>query len=82
MRTDTPMHFDGVTEIFSSTLLLRCVEEGRLSLDETMGVHGALAADADLTIRQVLTHTSGPANNLVYAFRPIVSAYRRSSASA
>jgi CubicO group peptidase (beta-lactamase class C family) len=70
MRTDTPLHFDGVTEIFSATLLMRCVEEGRLSLDETMAVHGVTGSEGDLTIRQVLTHTSGPANNLTYAFRP------------
>ena len=32
-RTDTPFHLDGLTQIFVATLVLRCVEQGRLTLD-------------------------------------------------
>ncbi|MDR1989684.1 MAG: beta-lactamase family protein [Acidobacteriaceae bacterium] len=70
MRLDTPVHIDGLTEAFSATLVLRCVEEGRLSLDERIGDFSAEAADPDLTVRQVLTYVSGPAANPVYAYRP------------
>jgi CubicO group peptidase (beta-lactamase class C family) len=31
-RTDTPIHVDGLTEMFTATLVMRCVEQGRLSL--------------------------------------------------
>ena len=36
-RTDTPFHVDGLTQMFTATLVLRCVEEGRLSLDDRIG---------------------------------------------
>src|SRR6185295_13425594 len=29
-QADTPFHLDAATEIFTATLVLRCVEEGRL----------------------------------------------------
>src|SRR5436190_9535666 len=29
--TITPFHLDGLTQIFTATMVLRCVEEGRLS---------------------------------------------------
>ena len=48
-RTDTPMHLDGLTEAVSTSLVLRCVEEGRLSLDDRMGKFKSSSADADLT---------------------------------
>src|SRR4030088_2194421 len=31
-RTDTPFHLDGLTQIFTAAVTLRCVEEGRLSV--------------------------------------------------
>ena len=36
-RTDTPFHLDGLTQIFAATLVLRCVEDGRLTLDTPIG---------------------------------------------
>src|SRR5580765_1130885 len=36
-RVDTPFHLDGLTQVFTATLVLRCVEEGRLSLDDRIG---------------------------------------------
>jgi D-alanyl-D-alanine carboxypeptidase len=69
-RVDTPMHLDGVTEAFTAVMALRCVEEGRLSLDDLVGQYRAGSPDASLTLRQVLTHTSGPADNLTYSYRP------------
>jgi CubicO group peptidase (beta-lactamase class C family) len=69
-RTDTPFHLDGLTQVFTATLVLRCVEEGRLSLDDRIGQFKPDSPDANATIRQVLTHTSGASDGLVFAYRP------------
>jgi len=68
-RPDTPFSLDGLTQVFSASIVLRCVEEGRLSLDVPLSQFTKNPADT-ATIRQVLTHTSGPPNNLTYAYRP------------
>ena len=68
--TDTPFHVDGLTEVFTASLVLRCAEEGRLSLDDTIGQFKSDSPDANATIRQILTHTSGSPSSLVYAYRP------------
>jgi len=60
-RTDTPYHVDGLTQTLTATLVLRCVQDGRLSLDGRAG---------DATIRQLLTHTSGPADAPQFLYRP------------
>jgi CubicO group peptidase (beta-lactamase class C family) len=54
----------------TAALVLRCVEDRRLSLDERAGAFVPSSPDADATIGQLLTHTSGSADNLVYAYRP------------
>lgn len=69
-RTDTPFDLDGLTQVFTATMVLRCVEEGRLSLDDRIGQFKPDSPDADATIRQLLTHTSGPSDGLVFAYRP------------
>ena len=56
-RADTPFHLDGVTQIVTATLVLRCVEEGRLSLDDRIGQFIPDSPNANATIRQILTHT-------------------------
>ena len=65
-RSDSPMHVDGLTEMFSASLVMRCVEQGRLSLDNTIGQFKPSSSEANLTLRQVLTHT-GDGN---YSYRP------------
>jgi CubicO group peptidase (beta-lactamase class C family) len=69
-RTDTPFHIDGLTQIFTASMVLRCVEEGRLSLDDRVGRFQPDSAEPDATIRQILTHTSGSPQNPVFAYRP------------
>src|SRR6185503_12047603 len=69
-RTDTPFHVDGVTQVFTAALVLRCVEEGRLSLDDTLGRFVSTSPNASVTIQQILTHTSGPPDNLAFDYRP------------
>ena len=60
-RTDTLYHVDGLTQTLTATLVLRCVEGGRLSLDGRAG---------DATIRQLLTHTTGAADAPQFLYRP------------
>ncbi|HUG89985.1 MAG TPA: serine hydrolase domain-containing protein, partial [Planctomycetaceae bacterium] len=67
VRTDTPFHFDGLTQLLTSAMVLRCVEEGRLSLDDRLGQFSASSPDAGVTIRQVLSHASA---SLAYDYRP------------
>ena len=69
-RTDTPFHVNGLTETLTASMVLRCVEERRLSLDDRIGQFQPNSPDANATIQQVLTHTSSAADGLVYAYRP------------
>jgi len=69
-RPDTPFHVDGLTQVFTATYLLRCVEEGRLSLDERIGDFKSDVQEPNATIRQLLTHTSGPAASPTFHYRP------------
>jgi CubicO group peptidase (beta-lactamase class C family) len=69
-QTITPFHVDGLTQIVTASLVLRCVEEGRLSLDDRIGQFKPSSSDAGATVRQVLTHTSGNPDNLVFQYRP------------
>ena len=55
---DTPFHIDGLSQTLTATLVLQCVEQGKLSLDEPVGNHDPASADPGATIRQVLSHTS------------------------
>src|SRR5262245_10487394 len=69
-RTDTPFHIDGVTQLFTAAYLLRCVEEGRLSLDDRIGDFKSDASEPNATVRQLLTHTSGSEANPTFQYRP------------
>ena len=50
-RPDTPFAVDGVTEVFTSAIVLRCIEEGQLSLDDPIGKFSPGSGDAKVTIR-------------------------------
>jgi CubicO group peptidase (beta-lactamase class C family) len=69
-RTDTPFHVDGITQLFTASFLLRCVEEGRLSLDDRIGNFRSDVPEPNATIRQLLTHTSGAPNTPTFEHRP------------
>jgi len=69
-RPDTPFHVDGVTQIFTAAMVLRCVEEGRLSLDDRVGKFKANSPDADATLGQLLAHVSDSPDGLVFSYRP------------
>jgi len=57
-RTDTPFQLDGLTQVLTSAIVLRCLEEGELSLDDPLGKFSPGTVDANITIRQALSHTS------------------------
>lgn len=69
-RTDTPFHVDGITQLLTASFLLRCVEEGRLSLDDRIGNFRSDVPEPNATIRQLLTHTSGAPSDPVFEYRP------------
>jgi CubicO group peptidase (beta-lactamase class C family) len=66
-RTDTPFHTDGLTEMFTATMVLRCVEEHRLSLDDRVETFRPSSAEPNATIRQLLTHTD---DKRTFVYRP------------
>jgi CubicO group peptidase (beta-lactamase class C family) len=69
-RTDTPFQLDGLTQVFTASLLLRCVEEGYITLDDQLARHDPTSLEPGATIRQVLSHTSGPPLGLVFSYNP------------
>lgn len=69
-RPDTPFHTDSLTQMFTAAMALRCVESGRLALDDRVGKYRPASPDADATIAQILTHTSDTPSGLVFSYRP------------
>lgn len=69
MRTDTPVHLDGLTQVFTAATLLRCAEEGRLSLDQPIGAYVANTPEPGATIRDLLSHSSGDGAH-TFNYRP------------
>ena len=69
-RTDTPFHLDGLTQMFTAALVLRCVEEGRLRLDTTVGTFSPGSPYASATVGQILSHTSGDPNDPTFSYQP------------
>lgn len=57
---ETPFHLHGVTQIFTTAIVLRCAEEGRLSLQDTIGLYDPAHPLRDLTLAQVLAHVPAP----------------------
>lgn len=57
-QPDTPYPVGGITQAFSATLLLQCMEDGELDLDTPMRTWAPNISDAGATVRQVLSHTS------------------------
>jgi len=69
-RTDTPFNADGLTQTITAAIVLRCAEERRLGLDDTVGSFGIASGEPDASVRQLLTHTSGAPDNLTFFLRP------------
>lgn len=62
----TPFNIASVTKSFTSAVVMQLVEEGRLSLEDRVNTHLSWlpARYEELTVYQLLTHTSGIARDL------------------
>jgi CubicO group peptidase (beta-lactamase class C family) len=67
----TPFELDGTTQTLTAAMVLRCVEEGRLSLDDRLSKYSTITpgSAADVTIRQALSHTTQTSEGLVFTYR-------------
>ena len=60
MKTfDQPSLIGSLTKTFTTTLIMQLVDEGLISLDDPVGSMGTGFKHGQITIRQLLTHTSG-----------------------
>ncbi|MGE5816311.1 MAG: serine hydrolase domain-containing protein [Acidobacteriota bacterium] len=66
----TPFQIDGLTQALTAELVLRCAEEGRVTLNDRAGAYDPSAAEPDATLRQLLTHTSGPVAAPIFNYDP------------
>jgi CubicO group peptidase (beta-lactamase class C family) len=70
VRFDTPFQLDDTTQAIVASLAIHCAAENRLSLDDPVGKFAPASPEAGATIGQLLTHTSGGANNRSFLYRP------------
>jgi CubicO group peptidase (beta-lactamase class C family) len=63
---DTPYMIGGVGGALTTVLLLQCMEERRLSLDEPVSTYGLSLPEPGVTLRKLLSHTSTD----VFAYSP------------
>jgi D-alanyl-D-alanine carboxypeptidase len=80
MTKDTPIYIASITKLYTATVIMRLYEKGALSLDDPMskylpaalirGIHIYKGTDYsnEITIKQLLSHTSGIAD--YYSERP------------
>jgi len=66
-RADTPFQVDGLTQLMTATLLLRCSEEGRIGLDTPIGWYIA-SPEPGATVRQILSHSSGASGSATFSY--------------
>ena len=56
---DKPSLIGSLTKTFTTSLVMQLVEKGKLSLDDPIGDLGHNFSHTEITIRQLLSHTSG-----------------------
>ncbi|MFI5844412.1 serine hydrolase domain-containing protein [Catenuloplanes sp. NPDC051500] len=56
---DTRFRIGSVTKTFTAVLVMQCRDEGLLDLDDPLSRHLDVPAHGDLTVRRLLSHTSG-----------------------
>jgi len=64
----TPYPIASITKTATSTLLMQCVEEGRLNLDAPIRTYTPTVPDANATVRQVLAMASDAAAGSIYRY--------------
>jgi CubicO group peptidase (beta-lactamase class C family) len=66
---DTPYPIADLSQTIASVLLLQCVEQRRLNLDDPIRRHGSSVDEQGATIRQLLNHTSA-SNGVTFHYDP------------
>jgi CubicO group peptidase (beta-lactamase class C family) len=67
---DTPYLVGDLSEVFASTLLLQCVEQRHLFLDDPFSTLGLSQPETDATLRSVLSHATPEGAATAFAFSP------------
>jgi len=67
---DTPYVIDNLTETVAAVLLLQCVEQRRIGLDEPFQRYGLSAPESDATLRRLLSHEAPDGAKEPFAFNP------------
>ena len=66
--TDTPYQISGLTQMVTAALVLRCVDDGRLSLDDPIAKFDTDNPDGTSTLRQVMSHSFGPSGSALFSY--------------
>jgi CubicO group peptidase (beta-lactamase class C family) len=66
---DTPYMIGDMSGTLAAVLLLQCVEERRIHLDEPVRRYGVMTSEPEVTTRQLMSHTfgEGPVEPFVYS---------------
>lgn len=67
---DTPYLVGDMSETLAAVLLLQCVEQRRLSLDEPFQRYEIAGIDSSATLRQLLSHTPPEPATVPFAYNP------------
>jgi CubicO group peptidase (beta-lactamase class C family) len=67
---DTPYLVGDLSGTIAAVLVLQCVEQRRLELDQPVRRYGITGAEGDVTLRQILSHTSTEAPGGAFAYNP------------
>ena len=67
---DTPYLVGNMAETLASVLLLQCVEQRRLALDEPFSRYEIDGIDGAATLRQILSHTPPEPATVPFAYNP------------
>jgi CubicO group peptidase (beta-lactamase class C family) len=67
---DTPYLVGDLSETLAAVLLLQCVEQRRISLDEPFGRYGLNAPEPDATLRKLLTHAPPQPSTEPFVYSP------------
>jgi CubicO group peptidase (beta-lactamase class C family) len=68
VTSDTPFHLDGLTQIFTATIVLRCIERGLFSMDARVDA-GEEGVEPP-TVWELLTHTTMESGVPVFHYNP------------
>ncbi len=67
---DTPYPISNLSGTLAATLVLQCVEERRVVLDEPAATYGVSLPDGGVTVRQLLTHAGSASSGESFRYDP------------